>query len=96
MRACGSSGASTSSDAATSRSPAAPALAALPPDAAPGDLDAAAARIRGLFAAAAVPEEIGGELRGAVKELGDESVAVRSSATAEDLADASFAGQQDT
>ena len=35
-------------------------------------------------------------LRAALEELGDAAVAVRSSATAEDLPDASFAGQQDT
>ena len=51
-------------------------------------------RIRDLFTAP-VPDDIAGELLAARKELGA-AVAVRSSATAEDLADASFAGQQDT
>jgi len=43
------------------------------------------------------PEELAEAVREAYTELGDDSfVAVRSSATAEDLPDASFAGQQDT
>ena len=56
--------------------------------------DGPASRIRALFTAA-IPDEVAGELLAARKELGP-SVAVRSSATAEDLDDASFAGQQDT
>ena len=56
--------------------------------------DDPASRIRALFTAA-IPDEVAGELLAARKELGP-SVAVRSSATAEDLDDASFAGQQDT
>ncbi|MXR50831.1 phosphoenolpyruvate synthase [Halovenus sp. WSH3] len=44
-----------------------------------------------------MPEELHEEILGAYDELGDEvPVAVRSSATAEDLPDASFAGQQET
>jgi len=44
-----------------------------------------------------MPEELHDEILGAYAELGDDvPVAVRSSATAEDLPDASFAGQQDT
>jgi pyruvate,water dikinase len=48
------------------------------------------------------PEEVEGDIRAAYRELGEKlgqdapSVAVRSSATAEDLPDASFAGQQET
>ena len=42
------------------------------------------------------PEDVLGELRTALDDLGDVDVAVRSSATSEDLTDASFAGQQDT
>jgi pyruvate,water dikinase len=49
---------------------------------------------RDLFTAP-VPDDIAAELLAARKELGP-AVAVRSSATAEDLAGASFAGQQDT
>jgi pyruvate,water dikinase len=51
-------------------------------------------RIRSLFTAP-IPDDVAGELLTARKELGP-AVAVRSSATAEDLDDASFAGQQDT
>lgn len=43
-----------------------------------------------------VPEEIVASIVGAYRELGTPAVAVRSSGTAEDLADASFAGQHDT
>ncbi|GGN84949.1 MULTISPECIES: phosphoenolpyruvate synthase [Haloarcula] len=42
------------------------------------------------------PESVREDLLAAYDEMGDEDVAVRSSATAEDLPDASFAGQQDT
>lgn len=44
----------------------------------------------------AVPEEIRQELLSAYHEMKEKRVAVRSSATAEDLKDASFAGQQET
>lgn len=55
------------------------------------------ARIPPLFAAHEVPEEIAGQIRRAYAALGDDvPVAVRSSATAEDLPSMSFAGQQDT
>jgi len=60
----------------------------------PAALDGASALIRAAFEAAEVPELIA--IREALATLGDGPVAVRSSATAEDLADASFAGQQDT
>ncbi len=67
---------------------------------APGDLPALAAlaaTARGLVLAAEVPAEIADAVRAAYAALGtDAAVAVRSSATAEDLAFASFAGQQDT
>lgn len=65
-------------------------------------LEKAGADIRGLFAAAEFPAEVAREIREAYVELGrrydveDVDVAVRSSATAEDLPEASFAGQQDT
>src|ERR687890_883985 len=55
--------------------------------------------IRALFSGGKVPEEIADEIRAAYQELGEDgdiAVAVRSSATAEDLAGASFAGQQET
>ncbi|MBN1191370.1 MAG: phosphoenolpyruvate synthase [Dehalococcoidales bacterium] len=43
-----------------------------------------------------VPSDLAGEIREAYKKMGEGLVAVRSSATAEDLPDASFAGQQST
>ena len=62
----------------------------------PAPLDRASALIRAAFEAADVPQAIATAIRRALASLGDGPVAVRSSATAEDLADASFAGQQDT
>ena len=57
----------------------------------------AGAEIRGWVEAAALPAALEAGLREAYLALGDRvSVAVRSSATAEDLPDASFAGQQET
>ena len=46
--------------------------------------------------AAALPESLQSEILAAYNQLSADLVAVRSSATAEDLPDASFAGQQDT
>ncbi len=43
-----------------------------------------------------MPEDLAGEISAAYKKLGGFAVAVRSSATAEDLPEASFAGQQAT
>ena len=43
-----------------------------------------------------IPSEIASQIRNAYKELGEPTVAVRSSATAEDMAEASMAGQYDT
>lgn len=57
------------------------------------------AEIRKLFINSPVPDLIAKEIKDAyarLKQLGSDRVAVRSSATAEDLAEASFAGQQDT
>lgn len=72
------------------------ALAATPPDDLPA-LAGLAATARGLVLAADVPAEIADAVRSSYAALGtDVPVAVRSSATAEDLAFASFAGQQDT
>ncbi|HWR76779.1 MAG TPA: phosphoenolpyruvate synthase, partial [Thiobacillus sp.] len=60
-------------------------------------LAAAGAAIRAWVEAAALPSALEQGLRVAYRALGSEvSVAVRSSATAEDLPDASFAGQQET
>ena len=54
------------------------------------------AAIRSAFERAPIPPEIESELRAAYRRLGGGPVAVRSSATAEDLPTAAFAGQQDT
>jgi phosphohistidine swiveling domain-containing protein len=61
-------------------------------------LETASQSIGSLFMQSPVPPEIVAEITGAYAALaGDEpAVAVRSSATAEDLPDLSFAGQQDT
>jgi phosphohistidine swiveling domain-containing protein len=69
-------------------------LAGLPTAADPA---AAAAEVREAVLAAPMPEEVQVAVLDAYRELGsDLAVAVRSSATAEDLAFASFAGQQDS
>jgi phosphoenolpyruvate synthase/pyruvate phosphate dikinase len=54
------------------------------------------AAIRAAFAAAPVPEAVRAAIAQAYAALGGGPVAVRSSATAEDLPGAAFAGQQDT
>ncbi|MEU8035567.1 PEP/pyruvate-binding domain-containing protein [Streptosporangium sp. NPDC049078] len=57
----------------------------------------ASRRIAALFTEREIPAETAAEIRAAHARLGaDVPVAVRSSATAEDLPDMSFAGQQDT
>lgn len=56
-----------------------------------------AAEIRSRLAGAEIPTELAAAITAAYAELGpDAPVAVRSSATAEDLPHASFADQQDT
>jgi phosphohistidine swiveling domain-containing protein len=70
------------------------ALAAAKDD--PADYDDASEQIRALFAGE-VSDSLRSEIAEAYAALGDDvPVAVRSSATAEDLPEASFAGQQDT
>lgn len=65
-------------------------------------LQAAGSAIREQFLAAGIPTRLADQIRAAYGELGkrigtdNAAVAVRSSATAEDLPDASFAGQQET
>jgi phosphohistidine swiveling domain-containing protein len=54
------------------------------------------ATIRTAFEKAPIPPEIEQDILAAYRELGEGPVAVRSSATAEDLPEAAFAGQQDT
>lgn len=64
-------------------------------------LEAASVQIKQLILKTEMPEDIGNEIRAAYGELSkrlqsEPFVAVRSSATAEDLPEASFAGQQET
>ncbi|HLI08903.1 MAG TPA: PEP/pyruvate-binding domain-containing protein [Ktedonobacteraceae bacterium] len=59
-------------------------------------LEEGAGTIGKLFEQGAVPGELQQALVGAYRALGAGAVAVRSSATAEDMAGASFAGQQET
>src|SRR5438132_149507 len=55
------------------------------------------AEIRRIIEGVAIPDDLAGEITLALARLGDQPAhAVRSSATAEDLPAASFAGQQDT
>ncbi|MGI9337806.1 MAG: phosphoenolpyruvate synthase [Gammaproteobacteria bacterium] len=57
----------------------------------------AGADIRNLFMNAPLPDDLRDDIANAYLQLGDNAaVAVRSSATAEDMPDASFAGQQDS
>jgi pyruvate,water dikinase len=86
-------------DALESESPVRERVESLPAD----DLEAITAlsvQIRARFAAAPLPADVADAIAGAVGELGNgalqSGVAVRSSATTEDAADASFAGLQDT
>ncbi len=68
----------------------------------PKQYDTASKKIRALIEKASMPEEIANSVKSAYKKLNKKLnlkgvfVAVRSSATAEDLPDASFAGQQET
>jgi pyruvate,water dikinase len=65
----------------------------------PEDADAlenASQKIRNAFLRGKMPVEITKAVQAAYAELNEQPVAVRSSATAEDLPDLSFAGQQDT
>lgn len=79
------------------------AVSAAAPDQ-PAMLEETASRIRKLFAQHVMPDDIAEEIRRAYADLGtdaglgegDVPVAVRSSATAEDLPEMSFAGQQET
>jgi len=59
-------------------------------------LDATSAAIRARFASTPLRPEVADAIRAAYAALGRPPVAVRSSATTEDLPDLSFAGQQDT
>ena len=59
-------------------------------------LEKISAQIRAAFSLGAMPEDVESAIRAAYQEFPGVAVAVRSSATAEDLPDLSFAGQQDT
>ena len=59
-------------------------------------LEKTSAQIRAAFSVGVIPPEVDSAIRVACEEFRDIAVAVRSSATAEDLPDLSFAGQQDT
>ena len=61
-----------------------------------GQLESCATAIQALFNQAGLPETLKSEIRKAYQNLDNPAVAVRSSATTEDLPEASFAGQQDT
>jgi pyruvate,water dikinase len=62
----------------------------------PAQLEDASARIRAAFSAGSLPTEIEADVQDAYAAMNGAPVAVRSSATLEDLPDLSFAGQQDT
>ena len=62
----------------------------------PDACEDASARIRDLFRQGSVPADLAEQILDAYAGLGRPAVAVRSSATAEDLPEMSFAGQQDT
>ncbi len=59
-------------------------------------LQKVAAQVRQVIQESPMPAETVREIKEAYRKMGDGPVAVRSSATAEDLPDASFAGQQST
>ncbi|MEJ2889243.1 PEP/pyruvate-binding domain-containing protein [Actinomycetospora aeridis] len=58
--------------------------------------DVGSPEVHEAFLGVSVPPGVAAQVRAAYADLGGGPVAVRSSATAEDLADASFAGQQET
>src|SRR4051812_7863528 len=62
----------------------------------PASAEAASARITALFEDLPLPDHLTGAILDAYRELGAPPVAVRSSATTEDLVGSSFAGQQAT
>ncbi|MFC7081127.1 PEP/pyruvate-binding domain-containing protein [Halorussus caseinilyticus] len=88
-------------DAADLRDDLRDALAGLDPDDV-SDLQDRGRRVRNMVASAEMPDDLRRSIVEAYRRLGDEAgeanprVAVRSSATAEDLPTASFAGQQET
>jgi rifampicin phosphotransferase len=72
-------------------------LASVPRADGSAEFEEVAERIHALFSGGTLPEKVVEEVRVSYEKLDEETaVAVRSSATAEDLAGASFAGQQET
>lgn len=69
---------------------------AIAADLAKATSDGDTVRARQLVASAVLPDDLASAISAAYATLGEPPVAVRSSATAEDLEHASFAGQQDT
>jgi pyruvate,water dikinase len=62
----------------------------------PAAFEDASRQIRDLFSAGSMPDELAMAIGEAVQDFGDRPLAARSSATAEDLPEASFAGQQES
>ena len=62
----------------------------------PDSLEIVSGNIRSLFAGSDMPGDLKDMILVAYREMGEKAVAVRSSATTEDLPELSFAGQQDT
>ncbi len=62
----------------------------------PTTLEDASVKLRRLIESGPIPDDVATAITGAYAGLGGGPVAVRSSATAEDLPEASFAGQQET
>ena len=62
----------------------------------PGVAAKVSEQIQNLWQEISIPEPISNEIRKAHRELNGSAVAVRSSATAEDLPEVAFAGQQET
>ena len=72
-------------------------LSRVDPDDRDGDPRRCSAEIRAAIEAIAIPDDLAAAITRALARLGEQAAyAVRSSATAEDLPTASFAGQQDT
>ncbi len=62
----------------------------------PDSIEKVSQQIRDVLQQASIPERIINEIAKAYRDLNNRAVAVRSSATAEDLPEAAFAGQQET
>lgn len=62
----------------------------------PGSAAEISQQLHDVFQSISIPSQLTDEILKAYRELKDEAVAVRSSATAEDLPQAAFAGQQET